>query len=313
MRRATLRAWLELMRLSNAPTVVSNVLAGAAAGELAQPGRSGLPLGALLQVLLGALHCYWAGMILNDAFDARVDATERPFRPIPSGRVPVARARAVGLAMLAIGTALLAFAGMPADGSGGIVGSATFPWAVLLGACVLAYDVLHLQLPGASGLVAGCRALVIVIAALAVSPAAPWPVVAWIALPLLAYVLGVGIAARDEMVGLRGPARAVAWALPALACVAPAGVRWFAGIEPPAEAWMGHAALGCMGLAVVTAFLGTHAACSGRVPAAVGRWLGAIPAADAAACFALGRPGMAIACVAAWAAAALLRQRIAAS
>lgn len=308
-----MRAWLELMRLSNAPTVVSNVLAGAAAGALAQPGRAGLPLVALVQVLLGALLCYWAGMILNDAFDARVDAAERPFRPIPSGRVPVAQARAVGLAMLSIGTALLAFAGMPADGSGGIVGSATFPWAVLLGACVLAYDVLHLQLPGASGLVAGCRALVIVIAALAVAPAAPWPVVAWIALPLLAYVLGVGIAARDEMVGLRGPARTVAWALPALACAAPAGVRWFAGIEPPGESWMGHAALGCMGLAVATALLGTRAARAGRVPVAVGRWLGAIPAADAAACFALGCPGPAVACVAAWAVAALLRQRIAAS
>ena len=125
MNRATLRAWLELMRLSNAPTVVSNVLVGAAAGALVHAGPAPLPVTALVQVLVGALLAYWAGMILNDAFDARVDATERPFRPIPSGRVPVARARAVGLAMLAVGTALLAFAGMPADGSGGIVGSAT--------------------------------------------------------------------------------------------------------------------------------------------------------------------------------------------
>ena len=313
MRRGTLHAWLELMRLSNAPTVVSNVLAGAAAGALLRPAGQDLPLWAAGQVLLGALLCYWAGMILNDAFDARVDAAERPFRPIPSGRVPVAHARAVGLVMLAVGTALLAFAGMPADGSGGIVGSATFPWAVLLGSCVLAYDVLHLQLPGASGLVAGCRALVVVVAALAVSSAAPWPVVAWIALPLLAYVLCVGIAARDEVVGLRGPARVVAWALPALAAVAPVGVRWMAGIEPPAEPWSMPLTAACIALAASTAFLGLRAARAGRVPTAVGRWLGAIPAADAAICLALGRPGLAAACACAWAAAALLRQRIAAS
>ena len=313
MTRGTLRAWLELLRLSNAPTVVSNVLAGAAAGALVQAGGEGIPAWVVGQVLFGALLCYWAGMVLNDAFDARVDAAERPFRPIPSGRVTLARARAAGVVMLAVGTALLAFVGMPADGSGGIVGSATFPWAVLLGACVLAYDVLHLQLPGASGLVAGCRALVIAIAALAVSPAAPWPVVAWIALPLLAYVLCVGVAARDEVRGLRGPARVVLWLLPALAVVAPVGVRWLAGVSAPAEAWMLPALLGCIALAAWTAFTGTRAARAGHVPVAVGRWLGAIPATDAAVCLALGRPWLGVACVAAWAAAALLRRRIAAS
>lgn len=313
MTRVTLHAWLELMRLSNAPTVVSNVLAGVAAGAMVHPGAEGIPAWATGQVLLGALLCYSAGMVLNDAFDARADAAERPSRPIPSGRIALALARAVGLVMLAVGTALLAFAGMPADGSGGIVGSATFPWAVLLGSCVLAYDVLHLQLPGASGLVAGCRALVVAIAALAVSPQAPWPVVAWIALPLLAYVLCVGIAARDEVAGLRGPARVVAWALPALAVVAPVGVRWMAAIEPPAEPWSMPLTAACIALAASTAFLGLRAARAGRVPMAVGRWLGAIPAADAAVCLALGRPGLAGACACAWAAAALLRRRIAAS
>ena len=57
-------AWLELMRAGNAPTVVSNVLAGAAAGALAQPGRAGLPLVVLVQVLLGALlTTFFPGMV----------------------------------------------------------------------------------------------------------------------------------------------------------------------------------------------------------------------------------------------------------
>ena len=47
-----------------------------------------------------AIPCiiYCAGMILNDAFDARIDAHERAQRPIPRGHVRRAHAFVAGFA-----------------------------------------------------------------------------------------------------------------------------------------------------------------------------------------------------------------------
>jgi 4-hydroxybenzoate polyprenyltransferase len=49
---------------------------------------------------------YLSGMVLNDVFDANVDAVERPERPIPSGRIPLRSATLVGSSMLIAGVAL---------------------------------------------------------------------------------------------------------------------------------------------------------------------------------------------------------------
>ena len=78
-------AWLELMRAGNAPTVVSNVLAGIAIGLQARLSDAPVPWGTAALLLSGTVLVYVAGMVLNDAFDARIDARERPRRPIPSG------------------------------------------------------------------------------------------------------------------------------------------------------------------------------------------------------------------------------------
>ena len=46
---------------------------------------------------------YLSGMVLNDVFDAEVDAREQPERPIPSGRVSLQAATIVGWGMLTAG------------------------------------------------------------------------------------------------------------------------------------------------------------------------------------------------------------------
>jgi hypothetical protein len=47
--------------------------------------------------LVGATMCLYAGgVVLNDFFDRRLDAIERPERPIPSRRVSAASAAALG-------------------------------------------------------------------------------------------------------------------------------------------------------------------------------------------------------------------------
>ena len=77
----SLQVWLRLGRVSNLPTVWSNVLAALA---LAQALTSRPHVLVLALIFSGF---YVGGMYLNDAFDREIDAAERPNRPIPSGQV----------------------------------------------------------------------------------------------------------------------------------------------------------------------------------------------------------------------------------
>ena len=101
-RRSKTRVWLELGRVSNLPTVWSNVLAGAvlagaSAGALWQ-STTALPL------LLALTLFYLGGMYLNDACDAEIDARERADRPIPRGDIDRLTVALLGAGMLALGS-----------------------------------------------------------------------------------------------------------------------------------------------------------------------------------------------------------------
>lgn len=82
------------MRPANVVTAVADVLAGmAVAGYFIQSTPGSLEWGEQIQILPVILLCistiglYSGGIILNDVFDAELDAKERPERPIPSGLV----------------------------------------------------------------------------------------------------------------------------------------------------------------------------------------------------------------------------------
>ena len=301
--RTGVGAWLELMRAGNSPTVASNVLVGMAVGLQARLSDVAVPFGTGAVLVVGTVLVYVAGMILNDAFDAQVDARERPSRPIPSGRVGVARARFAGLAALAVGAAMLASSG-----------EGTVWWAVLLAGCVVLYNAVHSWLPGAFVIMAACRAIVPVIAAMAVSPGADPALLGWVAGGAFAYIAALGLVARNEVQGLPPVARAVQWTLPIAAC-APLGV-WLAEGVGPESAVLVTLGLASMAAAVVGVVTGSRLAASARVaavPAAVGTWLGAIPLIDAGTCFLLGRPLLGLLCVAMFGLSGALRPRFAAS
>jgi 4-hydroxybenzoate polyprenyltransferase len=119
----SLRDLAELVRAPAALTVPGDTLAGAAS--------AGWPAGARTAALPVASTClYWAGMALNDWADRRVDALERPERPIPSGRVPAGTALAVAGTLTAAGVAAAAVGG----------GRRSAATAVVLAAAVWAYD-----------------------------------------------------------------------------------------------------------------------------------------------------------------------------
>jgi len=108
-----MRAYLELLRLPTVFTAIADVLMGTAVAYASTPQK--LPLEEWLRtgtvwplVLLVAASCclYLAGMVLNDYFDRKQDAAERPRRPIPSGRVSAGAAAWLGGELLLAGVAL---------------------------------------------------------------------------------------------------------------------------------------------------------------------------------------------------------------
>ncbi len=164
-----LRAWLELSRCSNLPTVWSNVLHGMAAGLFVMLERGGpTDLGAMpteptwffnqgFMLLVGMSLIYAGGMVLNDAFDAEQDAQTRRGRPIPSGRVSRRSALAVGFAALLLGVACsLVFRSPVVPALAGA-----------LALTVVAYNALHRVKWLAWTLMPLCRALVFLSAAAA--------------------------------------------------------------------------------------------------------------------------------------------------
>jgi 4-hydroxybenzoate polyprenyltransferase len=177
-----LRTALRLGRVSNLPTVWTNVMAG-----LALNGGA-LDPGVILLVGLATSLFYVAGMFLNDAFDWRWDAKHRPERPIPSGEISARTVFAAGFAMMAAGLALLALApGRPAPLLGGLG----------LGACILLYDLSHKNNPLAPVVMGLCRVAVYVIAAFAGGPRLATAVYVGGGLQL-AYLVALTLVARHE-------------------------------------------------------------------------------------------------------------------
>jgi 4-hydroxybenzoate polyprenyltransferase len=94
-----LLGYIRLMRPANVVTSVADVLAGIAIAGYFIPAASsgalwpGLAPAAQFNVLAILLLCistiglYSGGIIFNDIFDAELDKTERPERPIPSGLI----------------------------------------------------------------------------------------------------------------------------------------------------------------------------------------------------------------------------------
>ena len=92
-------AYLQMMRPANIVTAWADILAGFAAS-----GAVGLiNIQVLGWLLLATTGLYGGGIVLNDVFDAELDAQERPERPIPSGRASRQGATLLGSTLLVIG------------------------------------------------------------------------------------------------------------------------------------------------------------------------------------------------------------------
>jgi 4-hydroxybenzoate polyprenyltransferase len=221
----TLRTALELGRVSNLPTVWTNVLAGLALAALEPAWKLVLPVG------LAASLLYVAGMYLDDAFDRGRDAAHRAERPIPQGEVSARLVFQMGFAMMAAALVILAVA----------TNAATFVAGLVLAGLILLYDVSHKRNRFATAVMGLGRVAVYGVAA----SASGWtfaPPVIFGAAFLFLYLVMLSMIARQETTNPKRP-RLVSRLIAGISLVD--GVQLLAVGQP----WV---ALGCAGAFFLT-------------------------------------------------------------
>ena len=194
----TLKTLLILGRVSNLPTIWTNVLAAtllAQASTLAPASAFLFNDGDVLLycgTLLALSMMYTGGMFLNDAFDASWDRKNNPTRPIAAGAVSERTVWFTGGGLILLATAMTgtlyqSSSGQPFTG-----------WlaAGLLASAIVAYNALHKQFAHSAFLMGACRSGVYLISALLLSQLTVHVMLA--ALSLLLYIAGLTYVARQE-------------------------------------------------------------------------------------------------------------------
>lgn len=179
---SSMLAHLQLMRPANMVTALADVLAGFAVAGLVHPEK-------LPWLLAAGFTLYGGGVTMNDFFDRRLDAVERPERPIPSGRASAASACALGIGLLLAGITCAS----RASAVSGMIAAAVAVMAV-------AYDAGLKHIPIAGPLAMGsCRGLDLL---LGVSASADVLSARWsVAAISVAYIFGITLLSAGEVHG----------------------------------------------------------------------------------------------------------------
>jgi 4-hydroxybenzoate polyprenyltransferase len=185
-----LRAYAQLVRLPNVFTALADIGLGVLASGIPPPRWVTC---ALLGIASACLYC--GGMVWNDYFDLDQDRRERPFRPLPSGRVARRAAARLGGALLAAGWVLALLSGWGEDG---LRRSPAILAGLLLGAILLYDGWLKRTWAGPLGM-GTCRFLNVLLGWTAALEAGwPWNVGVGVAAVVGVYIVGVTWFARTE-------------------------------------------------------------------------------------------------------------------
>ena len=179
-------AWLQLLRLPNVFTAVANVTMGYVVTH-----RDLQPVPHFAALVATSCLLYLSGMVLNDVFDAKDDARERPDRPIPSGRVSLKAATAVGWGMLTTGIVIAWILSHNANyWPPGVI-------ATLLAACIVMYNGPLKRSRSAPLLMGECRFLNVLLGMSLM--VVPWgKAELLIAAGIGIYIVGVTVFARTD-------------------------------------------------------------------------------------------------------------------
>ena len=191
MSRMTFDLALKLGRVSNLPTVWTNCIAGIVlAGGIVADVRT-------LLVILALSLFYVGGMFMNDAYDAEIDAIERPERPIPSGQISQTTVFNCAYGMMGGSVFLLLLIGfLPSNGTGS--------WPALCGlvlaGLIVLYNRHHKGNPISPLIIGLCRVLVYITAGICFVAALGTPLLVGAAL-LVSYLIGLTYVAKQENFG----------------------------------------------------------------------------------------------------------------
>lgn len=177
----------KLGRISNLPTVWSNVLAGATLAGAA------IDLASVFILLIAMSLVYTAGMFFNDLFDRDYDRENRPDRPIPAGETTAASVRHWAAVMMLVALLLLGV-----NTSLSVIES-WYPLfsGLVLCALVLLYDWRHKANPFGPLIMGACRGMVYITAALSLFPEFSLRLTIAAAC-LTAWVLGLTMVAKKK-------------------------------------------------------------------------------------------------------------------
>jgi len=183
-----IRDYMELMRLPNVFTAMADVAMGFL---FVQPIVAQSDSWALGLLIAASSMLYIAGVVLNDVFDLETDRTERPERPLPSGRISLRAARWVGWKFLLLGVLL-------GTGASFFVGQMR-PGVVvaLLATCILLYNAWLKRTPLGPLAMGACRMLNVMLGMSVLD--APLQAEHWLVAGAIGvYVAGVTWFARTE-------------------------------------------------------------------------------------------------------------------
>lgn len=178
---SAIKPYLELCRISNLPSVWTNVLAAIVLSG------AGFSWGDFIIIALSMSLFYSAGMCMNDIADAEMDMESKPFRPIPSGRISIRNVHILTIALFTAAIALLLF----------VPFFASIYSAFLLLLLIIIYDKFHKAHPLSIIVMAACRLMIFVISAIAVTGTVEY-VAATGGLIQFAYTLAISLTARYE-------------------------------------------------------------------------------------------------------------------
>ncbi len=191
MRKLT--GYLRLMRPANIVTAVADILAGVVIAGYASTGNQFSSLLPVFLLILSTIGLYGGGVVFNDVFDAKLDAIERPERPIPSGLVSKTNATALALCLYAMALIAAAFVHPK-------MLSLSFLFAVIIAVLATVYDKWgkHHSLLGPvnMGLCRGFNLLL----GMSINPTAVmqyW----WLAIFPVIYIGAITMISRDEVYG----------------------------------------------------------------------------------------------------------------
>ena len=178
-----LRAWFDLARAGNFPSVASNVLAALVLSSAS--GKAWPPGGILAAAILAGCLVYAGGATFNDVADAEFDRRHRPERAIPRNLVSRGGAAWIAAVEMLLGLGLLVFL------------HASALWATALAVTILAYDWIHKRWIGSVVLMAGCRVLLAVTIASLPGHFAGTAFTWWVG-ALFVYIVSLSLIARWE-------------------------------------------------------------------------------------------------------------------